>query len=103
MGIFVKSTEEKKVNIKGTPIELESVYLRVEFASRADGQTMEIANYSYYDKQGFKDNVIVPTDLPEGSLTVKIEAGTEQTSEVALAYMAEALKQQGYEVEIEKI
>ena len=39
----------------------------------------------------------------EGSLTVKIEAGTEQTSEAALAYMAEALKQQGYEVEIEKI
>jgi hypothetical protein len=36
-------------------------------------------------------------------LTVKIEAGTEQTAEVALAYMAEALKQQGYDVEIEKI
>lgn len=103
MGLFVKSTEEKKILVKGTPIELKSVYLRVEFASRVDGRTMEIANYSYYDKQGFKDQTIVPTDLPAGSLTVEIAKDMEQTSETALAYMAEALKQQGYDVEIEKI
>lgn len=103
MGLFVKSTEEKKVLVKGTPIELDSVYLRVEFASRVDGRTMEIANYCYYDKQGFKDQTIVPTDLPAGSLTVEIAKDMEQTPETALAYMAEALKQQGYDVEIEKI
>ena len=103
MGLIVKSTKEKKIFVKGTPIELESVYLRVEFASRVDGKTMEIANYSYYDKQGFDDKTIVPTNLPEGSLTVEIAKDMEQTSETALAYMAEALKQQGYDVEIEKI
>lgn len=103
MGLFVKSTKEKKIFVKGTPIELESVYLRVEFASRVDGKTMEIANSSYYDKQGFKDKTIVPTDLPAGSLIIEIDNGMDQNSETALFYMADALKGKGYDVEIEKI
>ena len=103
MGLIVKSTKEKKIFVKGTPIELESVYLRVEFASRVDGKTMEIANYSYYDQQGFKDQTIVPTDLQAGSLTVEIADKMEQTPETALFYMGEALKQQGYDVKNEKI
>lgn len=100
MGLIVKSTKEKEINLKGTPMKLESVYARVEFAARADGKTMEIAYVTYYDKKGFEKGTTVPTDLPEGNLVVEIEEGLNQDASTALMYMGQALKQQGYEVEI---
>lgn len=98
MGLIVKSTEEKKIFIKGTPMELSSVYLRVEFASRADGKTMEIANYTYFDKAAYAEGTVLPTDLPAGSLTIQLEEGLTQDPATALSYMKLALEQQGYTV-----
>ena len=98
MGLFVTPTEEKKIFIKGTPIELSSVYLRVEFASRADGKTMEIANYTYFDKAAYEEGTVLPTDLPAGSLNIQLEAGQMQDPFSAMGYMKLALEQQGYTV-----
>jgi hypothetical protein len=98
MGLFVTPTEEKKIFIKGTPMELSSVYLRVEFASRADGKTMEIANYTYFDKAACTEGTVLPTDLPEGSLNIQLEAGQMQDPLSAMGYMKLALEQQGYTV-----
>lgn len=98
MGLFVTPTEEKKIYIKGTPMELSSVYLRVEFASRIDGKTMEIANYTYFDKAAYTEGTVLPTDLPAGSLTIQLEEGLTQDPATALSYMKLALEQQGYVV-----
>jgi hypothetical protein len=98
MGLFVTPTEEKKIFIKGTPMELSSVYLRVEFASRADGKTMEIANYTYFDKAAYTEGTVLPTDLPSGSLTIQLEEGQMQDPLSAMGYMKLALEQQGYTV-----
>jgi hypothetical protein len=101
MGLIISSTETKKIFVKGTPIELETIYGRVEFSSRLNGKTIEIGMASFYDKPGYVANNFLNTDLPEQTITVEIQANEEQNVETALAYMALFLGQQGYVVEIE--
>lgn len=101
MGLIVSSTAAKKIHVKGTPIELETSYLRVAFSSRVDGKTMEIAFDSFYDKAGFQAGNFLNTDLPEGSITIEIAPNETQGVESALSYMALALTQHGYGVEVE--
>ena len=37
MALIITSTEQKKLLIKGTEIELASIYLRIDFVARANG------------------------------------------------------------------
>ncbi len=42
MGLLVNATADKKITIQGTEIEIPNVYVRLEFAGRADGKTLEV-------------------------------------------------------------
>lgn len=104
MALIIKPTEEKKITILGTEIELPSVYGRLEFAGRADGRTMEIAIANYASKEAFKANANqISTNVPQGSMQVQIEENEMQTIEVAHKYAKLSLKQEGYEVEIDLV
>jgi len=101
MGLIVRPTNEKKIEIPGLDIELESLYVRIEFAGRTDGNTIEIAPIQYRDKDKFKQNKPCISNVPMHGFKVVINEEESQSIDTALKYAKEAYKQLGYEVEIE--
>lgn len=104
MGLIINSTEEKKITIQGTEIELPSVYARLEFAGRADGFKLEIAVSTYASKLAYKGGASqLTTDVPQGTLNVKLQEGEMQSVETAHSYAQLALEEQGYNVQSDLI
>jgi hypothetical protein len=104
MGLIIKSSEQKKVIILGTEIELPTIYGRVEFAGRADGKTLEISLSTFASLEAFENKAsVITTNVPMGNLNVELEAGQAQDLDNSLMYMKLALEKEGFEVELEKI
>lgn len=101
MALIIKATEEKKINIAGTELELSEVYGRIEFVGRADGKTIEIATATYTSKATFEQGKPVFTDVPGGNINVNIQADEQQSIDVAHKYAKLAYEQAGYEVVID--
>jgi hypothetical protein len=102
MGLLINSTEEKKITITGTEIEVPNVYGRIEFAGRANGRTLEIAIATYASKEAFENGAsALSTDVPQGNFTVEIQPTEIQGLETAHTYGKLAYEQQGYEVVID--
>jgi hypothetical protein len=100
MGLLVNATAEKKILIKGTEIELPSVYVRLEYAARANGVTLEIAASTYASKEAFKDGAgAIFTDVQQGNFSVELQPGEEQNLTSAELYSKLAFEQLGYLVE----
>jgi hypothetical protein len=101
MGLIIKSTEDKKITIQGTTIEVPEVYSRLEFAGRADGKTLEVASMTYASKDAYESGAaVLSTDVPMGNITIEIEPTEVQGLETAHEYAQVAYEQQGYLVEI---
>lgn len=102
MGLIIKSTESKKINVQqldGTTKEEPQVYARLEAALRPDGKSVEIAfPYIFLSKDAYKLNgPVLRTDIPTS-------AGgevAEQTMELIHEAAKVALTNAGYEVEID--
>jgi hypothetical protein len=102
MGLLIKSTQENKITITGTEIQVPSVYGRIEFAGRADGKTLEIAVATYASKSAFKSKAsALSTNVQQGSFTVELQEGELQSIETSLEYGKQAFVQLGYTVEID--
>ena len=100
MGLLVSATAGKKILIKGTEIELPSVYVRLEYAGRANGTTLEIAASTYASHLAFKDGAgAIFTDVQQGSFTVELTEGQTQDLVNAELYSKSAFEQMGYSVE----
>jgi len=102
MALIITPTEQKKIFVRGTSIELSSVYNRIEFGCRPNGSTIEIAFYTYADHVGYQANNYLPTDLPTGNLTRDIDTQTQIQSVHAAHELAKAwYEEQGYQVTID--
>jgi hypothetical protein len=101
MALIIKATEQKKINIAGTELELSEIYGRIEFVGRADGKTIEIATATYTSKATFEQGKPVFTDIPSGNVNAQIEPTEEQTINTAHKYGKMAYEQLGYEVIID--
>ena len=102
MGLIINATEEKKITIQGTEIELPNVYARLEFAGRADGYKLEIAVAIYASKTAYKGGAsTISTNVPQGTLNVEIQEGEQQSVDTAHEYAKKAFEQEGYSVEID--
>ena len=100
MGLLVSATAEKKILIKGTEIELPSVYVRLEYAGRANGITLEIAASTYASKEAFDDGAgAIFTDVQQGAFTVELEPTQMQDLSSAELYSKLAFEQMGYDVQ----
>jgi hypothetical protein len=95
MALIVASTEEKKIFVQGTEIELTGVYMRLEFASRADGVTMEIVGNVHSDKLSYQENKHIPTDI-DNRLNGILEVGQVQSVDTAHSLMKANLESKGY-------
>lgn len=101
MGLLINGTEEKKIVITGTEIEVPSVYGRIEFAGRADGKTLEIAIATYASKAAYKAGAsALSTSVQQGNLTVELSEGQTQGLDMALEYAKITYEQMGYSVSI---
>lgn len=102
MGLLINSTEENKITITGTEIDVPSVYGRIEFAGRADGKTLEIAIATYASKDAYKSGAsALSTDVPQGNFNVEILPTEIQSIDTAHKYAKIAYEQMGYEVIID--
>jgi hypothetical protein len=102
MALIITPTQEKKIHVQGTEIELTSVYNRIEFGCRPNGKTMELAFYTYADKAAYEAGSHLPTDLPISNLILNINLETQtQGLESAHELAKEYLEQQGYVCTIE--
>lgn len=101
MGLNIKSTEAKKINIKdlnGQVTEVTSVYARLEFASRIDGKSMEVAfPYFTLSKEAFDLQApFVQCDVPNSTSGEVLLQNVTTAHELCKAY----LDSLGYECEI---
>ena len=101
MGIIIKPSEEKKIRISGTDMELNEIYGRVDFFGRQDGRTVEIATTTYVNKQNFIDKKPIFTDIPQNNFILELQEGQEQNIQTILHYTKLGYEQLGYNVTIE--
>ena len=80
MALIISPTEEKKIYVQGTTIELPQVYNRLEFGCRPNGIAMEISFYTYESKTAYESGSSVPTDIPTGNLNKDIDPLTQVQS-----------------------
>ena len=100
MGLLVSATAEKKILIQGTAIELPNVYVRLEYAGRANGITLEIAASTYASHEAFKDGAgAIFTDVQQGAFSVELVDAQMQDLASAELYSKLAFEQLGYIVE----
>ena len=101
MGLLVSATAEKKILIKGTEIELPSVYVRLEYAARQNGVTLEIAALTYDSVATYTaGGSSLLTDVPQSNITVELEEGQMQDLSSAELYSKTSYEELGYIVEV---
>jgi len=99
MGLIIKPTEEKKITIQGTSIEVPEVYARLEFTGRASGTTIEASVATFASKEAFKSGAsIFSTTVEMGNINQPLEEGETQSLETAHKYVKLAYEQRGFEV-----
>jgi predicted ATPase len=101
MAILIKATEDKKITISGTGIELSEVYGRIRFLGDYSGTTIQGEVSTFANKETFAEGKILYTDVPIGSYQSELEAGEVQSLETAHKYAKLAYEQMGYEVVID--
>lgn len=101
MAILIKATEDKKITISGTGIELPDVYGRIRFLGDFSGTSIEGEVATFANKVTFLENKMLYTDVPIGNYKSNLEAGEVQSLETAHKYAKIAYEQMGYEVIID--
>lgn len=100
MGLIV-TPNTAQIKVHGTPIELTSVYVRIEYVAHADGLTMDVNFNTYYDRSQFDINEIILTDMIHNSFSVVIDATETQSIDTALAYSILKFEEWGYSATLE--
>ena len=103
MAILIKSTQEKKITISGTGIELPEVYGRIRFLGDYSGTTIEGEVSTFANAETFAEGKILYTDVPIGNYKSNLEEGEVQSLDTAHKYAKIAYEQQGYEVIIDLV
>ena len=98
MSLTIKKTTEKNILIRGTEFELNEVYGRLEFVSRANGLTLEIAVGIYLNQDAYLQHKFLLTDIPSENLNVNLGEDEKQSLDTAHKYAKLAYEQLGYEV-----
>lgn len=102
MALILTPTQEKKIKIQGTTIELNSLYLRLEFKARINGSTLEINGVQFINKEMFRNNTPVVTDIISPQVMFDIDTTTRVQDISAAHELLKAYYQEnGYSVTID--
>lgn len=98
MGVLIKSTDSKKIFVKGTEIELAEVYARLEFTALANGSDVQIKFKIFQNKDTYKSNNRLPTNLPLKEYYAKVDTETQsQSIDVIHELTKDYIESLGYE------
>ena len=101
MAILIKATEDKKITISGTGIELPEIYGRIRFLGDFSGTTIQGEVATFANAETFAESKMLYTDVPVGAYQSELESGETQSLETAHKYAKIAYEQMGYEVIID--
>lgn len=110
MGLIIKPNNKSKLLINGTPLNLESAYLRIEFYCDSSGKKMSAVFGTFYNKEEFsKNKPLAITFLkddqiqPLQQLDIELTTGQIQSVETVHNLSKKAFEDLGYIVEIDLI
>lgn len=101
MAIIIKATEEKKINIAGTELELLEVYGRIRFLGDYSGTTIQGEITTFTSKATYDEGKVIYTNVPIGAYQANLQPGEVQSVETAHQYAKIAYEEMGYEVIID--
>jgi hypothetical protein len=92
----VSTIDAKKIYIKGTDIELPSVYGRASLICSQDGLTISVTVKTYLDYYSYKNASELTTDINQLSFDFVILETETQSIDVALEYAKNRFIELGY-------
>jgi hypothetical protein len=102
MALILTPTQEQKIKIQGTTIELDSLYLRLEFRARMNGSTLEINGAQFINKEMFLNNTPVVADIISPQVMFDIDTTVEvQDISAAHRLLKAYYEENGYGVTID--
>lgn len=96
----ISTLDAKKIHIKGTDIELQSVYGRASLICLQDGLTISVNVKTYIDYYSYKNANELMTDINQLSFDFVILETETQSIDVALEYAKNRFIELGYSCEI---
>lgn len=99
MGLII-SKNTSAIHIKGTDIELASVYGRASLICSQDGFTISVTVKTYFDYNAYKNSSELTTDINQLSFDFVILPTETQSIDVALQYAKNRFIELGYNCEI---
>lgn len=103
MALTITKTDEASLTIKGTSIELPSVYARIELAASPNGINMQMGMYYYEDKAAFQaaQGVLKVNELKDlFNGAADLEESESQSVQLASEKVKAELEAKGYTVSI---
>jgi hypothetical protein len=92
--------EGTPIFIKGTEIELENVYVRIEFKASLNGQTLTIYPSVFLNEFEYSEGNELATNVNTNAFEVAILETEIQSIETALSYSIEKFIDYGFSAEI---
>jgi hypothetical protein len=96
----ISTIDAKKIYIKGTDIELDSVYGRASLICSQDGLTISVSVKTYIDYYAYKNTSELTTDINQLSFDFVILETETQSIQVGLEYAKNRFIELGYNCEI---
>jgi hypothetical protein len=96
----VTTLDAKKIHVKGTDIELPSVYGRASLICSQDGLTISVSVKTYLDYYSYKSASDLITDISQLSFDFVILETETQSIDIALQYAKNRFIELGYACEI---
>ena len=103
MALEISKSDEAKLTISGTSIELDSIYARISLAAAENGINMQMGMYYYENAAAFTagTQVLKIAEMkPLYNAEADIAQGETQTILLASEKVKESLEAQGYSVVI---
>lgn len=92
----ISTIDAKTIHIKGTDIELASVYGRASLVCSQDGITISVSVKTYFDYNAYKNSSELITDINQLSFDFVILPTETQSIDVALEYAKNRFIELGY-------
>ena len=92
----ISTLDAKKIHIKGTDIELQSVYGRASLICLQDGLTISVSVKTYFDYSAYKNASELITDISQLSFDFVILETETQSIDIALQYAKNRFIELGY-------
>jgi hypothetical protein len=96
----ITTVDAKVIHIKGTDIELDSVYGRASLVCSQDGLTISVTVKTYLDYYAYKNTSELITDINQLSFDFVILETEMQSIQVGLEYAKNRFIELGYNCEI---